>query len=80
MALIIPNFASQWDYHHLLDCIAPRPLFVLSAEEDPYAKDAPEVITHASSNAHITHFRDVGGHELTQERFDKIIAFVVKSK
>ncbi len=76
LALVIPGFAARWDLYHLLDCIAPRPLFVVSAENDRYAKDATEVIARAVSNEHITHFRDDGEHALTPERFNRILDFL----
>lgn len=77
MALIIPGFAARWDVHHLLTCSFPRPLLVVSAEDDPYSKDADDVIARARpKNGHITHFRDGGGHPLTQERFDYVINFL----
>lgn len=76
MALIIPGFAARWDLHHLLQCIAPRPLLVVSAEEDPHSKDAGEVIARARPNDHVTHFRHSGGHALTAERFERIMTFL----
>lgn len=75
-ALIIPGFADRWDLHDLLDCIAPRPLFILSAADDPASKDAPEVIGRARANDNIKHFHDRGGHSMTAERFQAIITFL----
>jgi dienelactone hydrolase len=76
MALIIPGFAVRWDLHDLLACIAPRPLLVVSADGDPYSQDAAAVIARCQPNEHITHVRDRGGHALTQERFQQILAFL----
>lgn len=76
MALIIPGFAASWDLHDLLACIAPRPLLVVSADGDPYSQDAAAVIARCQPNEHITHVRDRGGHALTQERFQQILAFL----
>ena len=76
LALIIPEFARRWDLHHLLDCIAPRPLFIVTADDDPYAKDAGEVIARAESRDHIRHFRDDGEHALTPKRFNLILDFL----
>ena len=75
MALIIPGFAKQWDWHHLLQCVAPQPLLIVSADDDKYAQDAPEVIDRAQPNNHVTHYRESGGHALTPERFKRILAF-----
>jgi dienelactone hydrolase len=76
MALIIPGFARQWDLHHLLSCIAPRRLLVVSAEDDPNSKDAPEVIARAEINDHVSHYREAGGHAMTPARFEHIISYV----
>lgn len=76
-ALIIPGFAARWDLHHLLACIAPRPLLVVSADGDKNAQDATEVIARAPSQAHITHYRHRGGHALTPARFQEIVTFMV---
>lgn len=76
MALIIPSFAALFDLHHLLDCIAPRPLLVVSAEDDPFSQDAPAVVARAKSIEQIEHLHDAGGHAMTPERFERIIAFL----
>lgn len=76
MALIIPGFAARWDLHHLVACIAPRPLCILSAGEDPNSMDAGEVISRARPNDHVTHFRGRGGHALTPERFNRLLHFI----
>jgi dienelactone hydrolase len=75
MALVIPGFAANWDLHHLLECIAPRSLLVVSAADDPYSEDADQVIARADPNHHITHFRGAGGHAMTADRFRRIIRF-----
>lgn len=76
MALIIPGFAAHWDLHHLLACSAGRPMLIVSAEEDKYSKDAEDVIARVKPNDHVVHFRDSGGHAMTQERFQRIITFL----
>jgi hypothetical protein len=76
MALVIPGFAQRWDMHHLLECVAPRPLLIVSAEDDSYSADAPAVIARAHPNDHITHLCDAGGHALTPERFARIVSFI----
>jgi dienelactone hydrolase len=78
MALIIPGFAARWDLHHLLECIAPRPILIVSADDDQYSEDAPEIIARANPNDHVTHFRDHGQHGLTPERFNQILTFFRK--
>jgi hypothetical protein len=76
MALIIPGFAAHWDLHHLLECTAPRPILIVSSDDDQYSKDAEAVIAHANPNDHVRHFRDHGGHTLTPERFERIVSFL----
>ena len=76
MALIIPGFAARWDLHDLLQCVAPRPILIVSAADDQYSEDAPEVIARAWPNNHISHFREDGGHALTRVRFDRIINYI----
>ena len=80
LALIIPGFAERWDLHTLLACSAPRPLLIVSADNDQYAKDAPAVIGRAQPNDHITHFREAGEHALTAQRFERIISFLEAQK
>lgn len=83
MASVIPNFYSRYDIFDLVSCIAPRPLLIVSAEDDKYSKDASYIIEKASSayiklkalhNLH--HKRYLGGHGLTKERFDFIIKWI----
>jgi dienelactone hydrolase len=82
-AEIIPGFAQRWDIDDLVACIAPRPLLIVSATEDPYSVDAPEVEAGArwayaalgAENA-LEHLRFEGGHALTEERFVAIIDWV----
>lgn len=76
LALVIPGFAERWDLHHLLDCIAPRSILIVSADEDFYALDAVEVIGRAQNSDHISHFREGGQHALTPKRFQKIMSFL----
>lgn len=81
IALVIPNFASQWDFHHLIQCIAPRPLLIVSADEDPYSNDADSVVEKAeaaySGADALKHLRYRGKHAMTPERFDAIRKWVL---
>lgn len=83
MASVIPNFHSKYDIFDLVTCIAPRPLLIVSAEDDKYSKDASYIVEKASPayselkalhNLH--HKRYQGGHGLTKERFDFIIEWL----
>lgn len=84
MAEAIPGFATHYDVADLAACFAPRPLLVVSATEDDYSRDAEEVIALVRRRcveegmAHdFQQRRYEGGHALTQERFDSIVAWLV---
>lgn len=72
------------DIEQLVELIAPRPLLLLSATEDRYSADTPQIV-HASARAYreagapqaLEHHRAHGGHALTQERFDTIVDWVI---
>lgn len=64
---------------------APRALLLLSASEDRYSADAPEIVQAAVGawEAHgkrekPEHMRYDGGHTLTPERAEKIIEWVTE--
>src|SRR4029453_8979341 len=84
MAEVIPGFTQRFDVQDLVKCIAPRETLLVSATEDPYSHDA-EVITQmaretfaALGAVHNLEYKQYsGGHALTQERFDDIIAWIV---
>lgn len=70
----------------LLRLTAPRPMFVVSASEDPYSRDAGELAERASP-AYVAaerpealeHLRYGGGHALTRERLDRIVEWLVET-
>ena len=83
LSQVIPSFPRHFDTPDLLACFTPRPVLVVSAEEDPFSADADEVVRRAGTTAadsgvgaRIEHHRYPGGHGLTQERFDKILGWV----
>jgi dienelactone hydrolase len=71
MALVLPGFAARFDVEDLVRCIAPRPLFVVSSEDDVYAADAVDVLRRAGTNAE--HLRTPGPHALDVHRFEAIV-------
>lgn len=88
MAEVIPGFIEKYDIFHLVQCIAPRPILIVSASDDKYSKDA-DYIELQSKNAYeefgvtgnLEHKKYIGEHGLTEERFDYItdwIANIVK--
>jgi len=58
--------------------IFPTPILILSADQDPYSQDADRLIELCQDKSNITHARYEGPHELTQERFNRIIAYVLE--
>jgi len=79
MALVIPGFAKRFDLDDLIRCTAPRKLFVVSSEDDPYAADAADLVANAEPafRAHgvpenLRHLRSGRGHTLDSERFSAI--------
>jgi dienelactone hydrolase len=84
MAEVIPGFTPHFDVQDLVKCIAPRKTLLVSATEDKYSSDA-EVITQMARETfaalgavhNLEHKQYSGGHALTQERFDDIIAWIV---
>lgn len=79
----IPGILELADIDRLLELIAPRPLLLLSATEDRYSADAPEVVRAAAraweaggAREKLKHVRYEGGHALTPERAEKIVAWV----
>lgn len=86
MASVIPNFHGKYDIYDLVSCIAPRELLIVSAEDDKYSKDASYIVGKASQTyleydalQNLYHKRYPGGHELTKERFDFIIEWIVSN-
>jgi dienelactone hydrolase len=82
-SMAIPGILKLADIDGLLGLIAPRPLLLLSATEDRYSADAPEVVQAATgaweargAGDKLEHVRYKGGHALTPERTEKILSWV----
>ncbi len=83
-SLVIPGIRRVSDIDDIAMLVAPRPLLLASATEDPYSRDADEVAEHARSmyaalgaeNA-LRHVRFNDGHALTRERVELIDEWVV---
>ncbi len=80
----IPGILKLADVDGLLGLIAPRPLLLLSASEDRYSADAPELVQAAigawearGARENLEHVRYKGGHALTPERTEKIVSWVI---
>jgi dienelactone hydrolase len=86
MAQVIPGFIINYDIPDLIKCIAPRHILLVSAESDKYSMDADfieaqveRLFEELGVKEHLEHKRYIGGHPLTQERFDYIISWVVQT-
>jgi hypothetical protein len=84
LAEIIPGFAQRFDVQDLVKCIAPRKTLLVSATEDQYARDAEVIVQMAretfvalGAECNLAHRQYRGGHALTPERFEDIIAWIV---
>ena len=82
-AHVVPGILELTDIGQPVELIAPRPLLLLSAIEDPYSADAPEMVQAAASawNAHgaldeLQHVRYQGGHALTSDRSESIVTWL----
>jgi len=80
MAEVIPGFTKKYDIDDLLKLIAPRELLILSADADPYSRDAKEVYSAVKAANEKSNKKDTltykefkGEHGLDKERFDFII-------
>ena len=85
MASVIPGFHGKYDIDDLVTLTAPRKLLLVSAEEDKYSMDAPDIaerarVAYEQQNAmqNLLHKRYPGGHALTEERFEDILNWLEK--
>ena len=83
MSQAIPGFAAKYDIGDLLACMAPRPLLIVSADEDKYSQDAAQLVAGAQGKwrdleaaDRLEHYRYQGGHALTQARFEAIVRWL----
>jgi len=83
MALAIPGFCKDFEIEDVVKAVAPRELLIVSATEDKYSQDADAIVTSCSeffvtkeSSNSLKHHRYVGGHALTEERYNAIIEWV----
>jgi dienelactone hydrolase len=83
MAEVLPGVADRLDVDALLRLASPRPMLVVSASDDPYSQDAPEMVrlarpayAAARAPAALEHTEYQGGHAITRERFDRIVEWI----
>ena len=84
MASVIPNFNQKYDIQDLVRCTAPRRLLIVSAEDDKYSRDADFIVEQAmpayleyECGDNLCHMRYSGGHDITKERLDFIIDWLL---
>lgn len=84
MSSIIPGFLKEFEIVDVIKEIAPRDFLIICSDEDKYSKDAPPIYEivrkhyisrNAERNLQIKQYK--GGHQLTQERFDYILEWII---
>jgi dienelactone hydrolase len=79
LAQIVPGILGLADIDDVVGLVAPRPLLLVSATEDPYSADADEIERAvAPSHPRLRHVRHAGGHDVTPERFELIVDWVAE--
>ncbi|MBV9048783.1 MAG: dienelactone hydrolase family protein [Solirubrobacterales bacterium] len=86
LAQVIPGILRICDFDGLLRLLAPRPVLIVSASEDPYSFDAPSAVARAREEyvRHgqpelLAHAHFSGSHPLTEERIDAILRWLTSS-
>jgi dienelactone hydrolase len=74
---VVPGISNLLDAGDLVEAIAPRPLLIVSATDDPYSADADRVVAGADSS-HVSEIRVEGPHDLDPARFDAIVSWVAE--
>jgi dienelactone hydrolase len=82
-ASVIPGILALADLGEITGLIAPRPLLLVSATDDPYSRDAPAVEATAraayealGAGDALGHRRFTGAHALDAERFRVLVDWV----
>jgi dienelactone hydrolase len=76
LAQIVPGILALADIDDVVGLIAPRPLLLVSAPDDPYSADADAIEAAVADRfpaGALRHVRFPGGHALTPERFALIV-------
>ncbi|MGC4089933.1 MAG: hypothetical protein QM756_19010 [Polyangiaceae bacterium] len=83
LGLVIPGFASRFDFANLLRLLAPRRLLVVSSDDDPFSGDARELVAQAKPTfealgaaGNLEQLHTAGPHRLDSERFRAIVDWV----
>jgi len=81
MAEAIPGFSAHFDIPDLVACFSPRRVLFVSATDDVFSKDADEIVDMVRKKYpanQIEHKRYIGGHPITQDRFNAIVQWLAK--
>jgi len=83
MLELIPGVAREYEVKDIVAEIAPRPLLVVSGDDDKYAADAPEVVDEARGHwpdpRAVTSVRSGHGHDLDAARFELIVDWIAQT-
>jgi len=83
MLELIPGIAHEREASSIVAEVAPRPLLIVSADEDRYSADAPEVVAQAlgawPAPRLVQSLRAGRGHDLDRTRFDEILRWVIET-
>jgi dienelactone hydrolase len=86
MSLIMPGFATHFDLQDVIGCVAPRRLFLVSADDDPSSADADQLVREAlpafeaqNCAGHLEHLRVVGVHALDSHRVHAMLNWISAS-
>lgn len=74
-SLVVPGIADQLDVEDLIRLVRPRPLLVVAGLDDPYARDAVDVVSRANPWDGLELVSVPGGHALDAERVRTILAW-----
>lgn len=79
LASIVPGILELTDLDGVVGLVAPRPLLLVSARDDPYSADADAIAATVAArfpDGALHHARFAGGHAVTPERFALIVDWV----
>ncbi len=86
LASVIPGFTGRFEVEDLVRGIAPRPLLLVSATDDPYSEDAEEIeaagreaYEQLGAAGRLEHVRADGDHAIDRKRFDRIVSWTAEA-
>jgi dienelactone hydrolase len=80
---VIPEFTARFDVDDLVKCIAPRRVLLASSSDDPFTRDADDIVRSAQAtfeafgcSDHLSHVRTEGAHALDEKRHNAVIEWL----